>query len=151
MMDTPANAVQDIAQDIVQDILDLDSTVQHRLRDSWPEAWLEINLPVGSTRALLAIESRHAHTPGRVAEALGVSRTTVTGLLDRLENEGLLTRAIDPHDRRCFRLALTPKGRDLITQFESHRRTQLAQALVTLAPADLAALRTGLTALVAGL
>src|SRR5689334_12829087 len=102
--------------DLMQEILDLDSTLQQRLRNRWPAAWLHINLPLGSTRALLAIDWQDARTPGRVAEALGVSRATVTGLLDRLEAEGLLTRAIDPHDRRCFILRLTPKGRELIAQ-----------------------------------
>lgn len=132
-------------------ILDLDSTLQQLVRNSWPETWLQFNLPLGSTRALLAIEGRHAHTPGRVAEVLGVSRTTVTGLLDRLESEGLLTRTIDPQDRRCFILQLTAKGRDLIAQIEGGRRALLQQALVALNPAEQAALHTGLAALVAAL
>src|SRR4051812_40599897 len=105
-MDTPS--------ELIEQILDLDSGIQQSLRNSWPEAWLQINLPLGSTRALLAIEGRNARTPGQVAELLGVGRTTVTGLLDRLEHEGLITRAIDPADRRCFILQLTPKGGDLV-------------------------------------
>ena len=135
----------------LEQILDLDSLVQQLLRNSWPEAWLQINLPLGSTRALLAIEGRNAYTPGRVAEVLGVSRTTVTGLLDRLESEALVTRAIDPQDRRCFRLQLTAKGHDLIAQIEGQRRAALQQALATLAAADVAALHTGLAALVTAL
>jgi DNA-binding MarR family transcriptional regulator len=139
--------MQDNTDRLIAEALDFDQAVQRRLRDRWPETWLQINLPLGSTRALLAIEGRDARTPGRVAEALGVSRTTVTGLLDRLESEGLLTRAIDPNDRRCFLLALTPQGRDVIGQIESHRRAQLAEALTRLSPGEVAALRTGLAAL----
>src|SRR5690348_14220202 len=99
---------------LAEEILDLDSRVQQMLRNRWPETWLHINLPLGSTRALLAINGQEARTPGRVAEVLGVSRATVTGLLDRLEAEGLITRAIDPQDRRCFILHLTPQGRHLM-------------------------------------
>lgn len=130
-------------------ILDLDSALQQVMRNSWPETWLQINLPLGSTRALLAIEGREARTPGKVAEALGVSRTTVTGLLDRLESEGLLTRTIDPADRRCFVLQLTPRATELIAQIEGHRRARLEAALSHMAPAELQALRVGMEALVA--
>ncbi len=132
-------------------ILDLDSALQQGLRATWPEAWLDINLPLGSTRALLAIESGSAHTPGGVAEVLGVSRTTVTGLLDRLEHEDLLTRTVDPHDRRCFLLELTARGRDLVADLDRQRRDYLRQGLARLAPDDLQALATGLAALVAAI
>jgi DNA-binding MarR family transcriptional regulator len=136
---------------IVDEILGLDSTIQQILRNSWPEAWLQIDLPLGSTRALFAIEGRDARTPGKVAEALGVSRTTVTGLLDRLEGEGLLTRSVDPSDRRCFALHLTPKARDLVEQIEGRRRAHLEEALASMPEPDLQALSTGLAALVAQL
>ncbi|MFL5731656.1 MAG: MarR family winged helix-turn-helix transcriptional regulator [Chloroflexia bacterium] len=135
--------------DAIDSILDLDNAQQQIMRNSWPEAWLQINLPLGSTRALLAIEGRNARTPSRVAEVLGVSRTTVTGMLDRLEAEGLLTRAIDPTDRRCFVLQLTPKARELIEQIENHRRSRIEKALTGMEPANLEALRQGMEALVA--
>jgi DNA-binding MarR family transcriptional regulator len=138
----------DTPDDAIEPILDLDSLLQQLLRDRWPAAWLQIQLPLGSTRALLAIEGRNARTPGRVAEVLGVSRTTVTGLLDRLEGEGLVTRSVDPDDRRCFLLQLTAKGHDLIGQIEGERRAHLAAALAALAPEDRRALHTGLAALV---
>jgi len=134
---------------LIGEILGLDSTIQQIVRNSWPEAWLQIDLPLGSTRALFAIEGRDARTPGKVAAALGVSRTTVTGLLDRLEAEGLLTRSVDPSDRRCFVLQLTPRALDLVEQIEGQRRTRLEEALTSMSEADLRALSTGLGALVA--
>jgi DNA-binding MarR family transcriptional regulator len=130
-------------------ILRMDSAIQHLLRINWPESWLRLNLPFGSTRALLAIEGFNAHTPGRVAEVLGINRTTVTGLLDRLEAAGLITRAIDPQDRRSLVLHVTEQGRELLRQIESHRHEQLARALATMDEDSLAALETGLQALMA--
>ncbi len=132
---------------LVEEILASDNAIEGVLRGKWPEGWLQINLPLGSTRALLAIEGRGARTPGRVADALGVSRTTVTGLLDRLEAEGLVTRAIDPDDRRCFVLTLTEAGRDLVNQIYGNRRALIEEALSTLSEEDLQALRRGLSAL----
>jgi DNA-binding MarR family transcriptional regulator len=132
---------------LIAQILESDDAVEGVLRGTWPEAWLKINLPLGSTRALLAIEGRNARTPGRVAEVLGVSRTTVTGLLDRLEAEGLLTRAIDPDDRRCFVLTLTQRGRELINQIYGNRRALIEKALAALSKDDLQALSRGMAAL----
>jgi MarR family transcriptional regulator, organic hydroperoxide resistance regulator len=40
----------------------------------------------------------------------GTRATTLTGILDRLENRGYLTRELDPTDRRSFRLPLTEAG-----------------------------------------
>jgi DNA-binding MarR family transcriptional regulator len=133
---------------IMGEILELDSALQRILRNGWPETWLQINLPVGSTRALFVIAGGEARTPGKVAEVLGVSRTTVTGLLDRLEGEGLLTRTIDPTDRRCFVLQLTPRALQLIEEIEGNRRDRLAVALGAMSDEELRALRVGLEVLV---
>jgi len=46
-----------------------------------------------------------------LAEDTGTRATTLTGVLDRLERRGYLTRELDPADRRSFRLTLTAPGR----------------------------------------
>lgn len=141
----------DDRQTIINTILELDSRAQDIFRTSWPESWLRLNLPLGSSRALLAIEGRDAHTPGKVADALGVSRTTVTGMLDRLEAEGLLTRTVDPADRRCFVLQLTPRGQELVREINGNRREHMARAVAVMSPEKARALREGLAALVEAL
>src|SRR5690606_370424 len=45
-----------------------------------------------------------------VAVILACDRSNVTGLVNRLEERGLVERAPDPHDRRMKRLRLTPAG-----------------------------------------
>ncbi len=132
-------------------ILDLDRLVQRLVRTGWPEAWQQINLPLGATRALLLIESGRAASPRTVADAMAVSRTTVTGLIDRLELDGLITRSIDPDDKRSFALTLTEKGRQLVKTIEDIRRHQLAEALSRMDEAALKNLQTGFEALVAAM
>ena len=48
-----------------------------------------------------------------LAEQAGVTRATVTGLLDGLEREALIARHADAHDRRGLSIRLTPKGKRL--------------------------------------
>jgi len=40
-----------------------------------------------------------------------IDRTTVGGIIDRLEKEGLVERANDPDDRRAFKVMLSEKGK----------------------------------------
>jgi DNA-binding MarR family transcriptional regulator len=49
-------------------------------------------------------------TPAELAEKAGVARATITGLIDTLERDELVTRQHDPHDRRMMLIHLTPKG-----------------------------------------
>lgn len=56
-----------------------------------------------------------------------IDRTTIGGLVDRLENSGLLQRLPHPEDRRAYRIALTEKGRSLEAELkpleeELHRK-----------------------------
>ncbi len=46
-----------------------------------------------------------------LAERCACVRSNITQLVDRLEADGLVSRADDPHDRRCIRAELTDEGR----------------------------------------
>jgi DNA-binding MarR family transcriptional regulator len=46
-----------------------------------------------------------------IARAAGLETSTMTGLLDRMERDGLVTRTADPADRRVLRIYLTEEGR----------------------------------------
>jgi DNA-binding MarR family transcriptional regulator len=49
-----------------------------------------------------------------IAESVGVSRATMTGLLDGLERDGLIRRVDHPEDRRRITISLTANGRKLL-------------------------------------
>jgi len=55
-------------------------------------------------------------TPAELAEVAGVTRATMTGLVDTLERDGLVKREPDPKDRRMMSVNLTAKGHQLLTQ-----------------------------------
>ena len=52
--------------------------------------------------------------PSELAEHAGCTRATMTGILDGLEDGGLLRRVHDPADRRTLKIELTPAGEKLI-------------------------------------
>ena len=53
-------------------------------------------------------------TPAELAEQSRVTRATMTGLIDTLEKDGLVTREADENDRRTLHVRLTPQGKSLV-------------------------------------
>lgn len=53
-------------------------------------------------------------TPAELAECAGVTRATMTGLIDTLERDGLVRREPDPVDRRMMSVHLTERGQVLL-------------------------------------
>jgi DNA-binding MarR family transcriptional regulator len=54
-----------------------------------------------------------------LAEACNCTRATITGLIDSLENKGLVRRDPNPNDRRSLLAVLTSEGRVLQVQTEA--------------------------------
>ena len=71
--------------------------------------------------------------PGRtasdIAEALGKHPSTLTGVLARLEERGLLLRAVDPADRRRARFTLTAGGKRIDRERRGTVEAACARAL----------------------
>jgi len=52
--------------------------------------------------------------PSQLAHRVGVTRSTMTGLLDGLHRDGLIARTPHDEDRRRLCVRLTPKGRNAL-------------------------------------
>jgi DNA-binding MarR family transcriptional regulator len=55
-------------------------------------------------------------TPADLAEKAGVTRATITGLVDTLERDGFVTREHDSGDRRMMLVHLTYKGQSTLEE-----------------------------------
>jgi MarR family transcriptional regulator, negative regulator of the multidrug operon emrRAB len=55
-------------------------------------------------------------TPSGIADYVGVTRATVTGLLDWLEKRDLIARRGHPTDRRSMQIEITQAGKRLVAQ-----------------------------------
>jgi len=65
---------------------------------------------------LLMREDNLTSTPSDLAEKAGVSRATMTGLIDGLERDGLVQRLDDANDRRKYSIRLTTSGQEKLDQ-----------------------------------
>lgn len=72
-------------------------------------------------RLMIFIERRGWTRSADVIDVLSLAPRTVTEAIDALEKEGLACRTPDPEDRRVKRVSLTPKGLDILAEFEPIR------------------------------
>lgn len=71
-------------------------------------------------------------TPAALADAAGVTRATMTGLVDTLERDGYVKREPDPTDRRTISVILTAKGERFLSDFLPGHFKLIAGLMATL-------------------
>jgi DNA-binding MarR family transcriptional regulator len=82
-----------------------------------------------------------------LAEAMDVSQASATGIVDRMEQRGLVERQRDDEDRRVVRVAITDEGLRLVAGMANERREHLVQMLGEFTDDELAAFLTGALAM----
>lgn len=92
------------------------------------------------TAALATIENHGPLTPSRLAELERIKRPTVTRVLRRLEEEGLIERAADPSDGRSAVVCVTRPGSARLKKLRSRKNAYLARRLRELPDEDVEAL-----------
>jgi DNA-binding MarR family transcriptional regulator len=76
------------------------------------EVAAEHDLSLTQLRVLGILRDREP-TMADLSTFLGLERSTVSGLIDRAAQRGLVTKTADPHDGRSVRVTLTEPARDL--------------------------------------
>jgi DNA-binding MarR family transcriptional regulator len=82
-----------------------------KLQTSLDRRFLRFGITVQEASVLLRCVEARRTTPGRLAMALGRDKGKITRFVDRLESSRLLTRDIDPRDRRFSILKPTAMGK----------------------------------------
>ena len=76
------------------------------------------------------------HTPATLAEAAGVTRATMTGLIDTLERDDWVRREPDTSDRRMLLVRLTAKGDSFLRQMLPDHFQRIAALMQPLSEAE---------------
>ena len=128
-------------------VLALQRTTHHTLH-ALSSALADLNLSAAEINALANLADRGALNVRELSAETGTRATTLTGVLDRLENRGYLTRELDPTDRRSFRLPLTEAGqavagrvREAIADLERDAAVRLSETQIAGFHAVVAALQ----------
>src|SRR5437588_9355530 len=104
----------------------------------------QFGLTPGHMKLLMKIDEREGRPMGSLAQAFQCDASTMTWLVDRLEERGLVERRMLPSDRRVKTVALTPAG--VKTKAElAERLYEPPSELCTLERSALEGLRDALT------
>ena len=98
--------------------------------------------------ALTVLEKEPALSLGELSERIFAHPSTVSGIVDRLEERGAVQRVVDREDRRGIRLSLTPLGRRILGKAPPPVQLGLRQALERMPAIRLRALRRSLDEIV---
>ncbi len=81
-------------------------------------------------------ENEKPLTPAALAERTGVTRATITGLVDTLERAGLVTRTPHPEDRRMMSVGLTKRGEKLLAEIMPEHFRRMAWLMSPLSESE---------------
>jgi DNA-binding MarR family transcriptional regulator len=116
---------------------DVINRINRRLRQTRPVG----DLTVAQFSALTSLELGGALTPSELAEVERVQPPTMTKIVAKLEERGLVRRTPHPTDGRQVILSATEQGQGMLAQFERARDEWLARRLAELTTEDRDTLR----------
>lgn len=89
---------------------------------------------------LFVIHHHKDITAKDIADFLGVTRSSVTQIIEPLASRGLIVRQADNMDRRIIHITLTAEGRKTVTRLVKAKMSGLHSALEVLTDKELATL-----------
>jgi DNA-binding MarR family transcriptional regulator len=93
----------------------------------------------------MCVAQNDGATSGQIARKLGVGLSTITGVVDRLAEQHLVTRGEDADDRRITRVLPTARGRTLVDDLLRYRNELITAVLSRLDADQLRTIETAFT------
>ncbi|WP_416956981.1 MarR family winged helix-turn-helix transcriptional regulator [Streptomyces sp. Agncl-13] len=127
--DTAPPATEDLG--LVDALAQLSFLVQNALA----ELAGEHDLSITQTRLLGILRDREP-TMNELGRHLGLDKSSITGLVDRAQRRGLVTRTPSTVDRRSFQVSITDAGRDVVAQVGARFAERIKDCAAPLTEAD---------------
>ncbi len=110
-------------------IMDLEPEMLRVLGPAQAHVWVDVDLTMSQLKMMFVLHlamgpgGSHGLRVSEVAQSLGVTLPTVTAVMDKLVERGLVKRAEDRLDRRQHVCRLTASGQELVHRLMAGRRT----------------------------
>ena len=112
------------------------------IKEAYREAFEEAGASPFWYSVLAVLEENPPETQATIADSLGYDRSWLVGLLDELEEKGLIERRRDPDDRRRHLVTLLPAGKQQLAELRTVSKRVEDEFLAPLDPAQRATLQT---------
>jgi len=133
---------------LVQKVVELEQQVGRVIGQQAHSIWIDSGLTLTQLKSLFLIANKESTNFRKLAKALGVTPSNVTGIVDRLVEQGLVSRTQNPKDRREMTLQATGKGKALVSNLKEAGIKRMTQILSLLSLGELSALAKGLSAFI---
>lgn len=107
------------------------------LRCAGSQRLVRLGISMTHFHVLTLLRHHDAMPMGRIAEILDASMSSATGIIDRMEERGLVERVRVPDDRRVVLVRPTRTGHDLVDEVELVKSEILVGALARMTPEQL--------------
>lgn len=131
----------------LDDLLDELTAWGPRERAGAFKQWLRGSLSLVHLHVLTVLEAHGPLPMSRLADALDVSVASLTGIIDRMEDRGLVERRREPGDRRIVLVHSTDAGVAVFQAMAAERRKTLEPLLDRMTDEELDGFLVGLRAL----
>jgi DNA-binding MarR family transcriptional regulator len=141
--------------DLMAEIIKLEPQMLRVLGPAQARDWVDVDLTMSQLKMMFVLSSAMGPADGAsglrvgdVARGLGVTLPTVTAVMDKLVERGLVRRDEDPMDRRQHLCRLTTDGQALLHRLMAGRRSFTNALLEHLDGEELAAFLRGMQVLI---
>ncbi len=130
-------------KEVINEIVELQRRMSQVMIPYAIKTWRELEVPLAQLKSLLITAGKGETNFSTLAQDLGVTPGDVTGIIERLVAQGLVTRKTNANDRRIIWLQPTDKGRDLLANLMESQTPHMVHILEYMSLEDLKSLLIG--------
>ena len=108
----------------------------HALRKAFTRRAASIGVTGAQWKVLFKLTLKPGLRQTDLADLLDIEPITLTRIIDRLQEAGLVERTPDPADRRAWRLHVTPKAQPVVGKLRAIADEMTAEAFAGIDPKD---------------
>ena len=139
---TTSPMTANLPKELVESTVFLLKRLGFAAKDRSLAAYEDLGLHPYHHAVLLVLDEGSRETQGSIADALGYDRGQLVGLLDELQEQGLVERQRDPTDRRRHLVRMTPDGTKTLRRMRAIARRNEDEFLDPLSEEERAQLHT---------
>ena len=109
----------------------------HALRKAFTRRAATLGVTGAQWKVLFKLSLKPGIRQVELADMLDIEPITLTRILDRLQEAGLIERSSDPADRRAWRLHVTAKAKPLVAKLRAIADEMTADAFAGIDPKDI--------------
>ena len=124
-------------EQLIADIMGAQERLQQMFGYDRSDPLFSSHLTLSQFRILMLLSQHGNVSGGELAGLLGIGLAALSGIIDRLVLQDLVTRTEDLHDRRVRRIGLTRKGAELIASIFNADEEKMSRLLSRLSAEEL--------------